>query len=147
MGYSIHVVARSLKLKDEMLEFMQRNLVTWDKLVGTKYRYTSEVLEGGPLLINNPLALGIRYGAVMGLERDYAYIVVRWMALKIGRKCTNFGPENHRSFKAPWPVSYYVYDDYERTPVALRKVECGREWRVVDKYGMHKNPYRDWGHP
>jgi len=143
MGYSIHVVARSRKLKDEMLEFMQRNLVTWDKLVGTRYRYTSEVLEGGPLLIKDPLALGIRYGVVMGLERDYAYVVVHWMALKIGRKCTVFGRGEYKYFKAPWPVPYYVYDNYERCPVALKKVECGSQWRIVDKYGILKNPYAD----
>jgi hypothetical protein len=139
MGYDIYVVARSMKLKQKMLRFMRKNHVTWEKLVGCEHRYTSDILHGHQLCAGK-FAIGIHYGVVSGVERDYAYAVVRWMSLKIGRRCKTFGGCEADKSISEKPVPYYSYDGTERCPIVTEGKSI-KGWRIVDKYGLLKRPY------
>ena len=97
MGYTISVKLVP-ELREKMLTFMARDFKSWSALTGEAHDYVS------PLLTDDELEYcpkkghtGFNYNA-SGLEREYAFSVIRWMALKAG--------ENKR----------YFYDD-ERVPI------------------------------
>jgi len=119
---------------------MRKNHVTWEKLTGCEHRYTSKILHGRQLFASK-YALGFHYGVVTGLEREYAYSLVRWMALKVGKRCRTFG-HNGKEGRSNKPIPYYVYDGFERFPVFTE--QCGLPsgtYRAVDNYGILKRPY------
>lgn len=95
MGYSIGVEARNSVLRDRMLRFTNREYRRHGQLLGmlklpsysTEPRAFGELsysLAGGAKAAR---VLGLDYGSgLYGFEREYAYAVVRWMALKVGAR-------------------------------------------------------------
>jgi hypothetical protein len=98
---------------------------------------------------HKPLAIGIDYGGISGLERLYVYTLVRWMALKIGKKRRVF---REPSFRSASPVPYMLYDESDTWPVLDQPKNAGPAnvgWCCVDKYGvlrtLHEKTMRDLG--
>jgi hypothetical protein len=121
MGYTVTVPIKSKSAHAKMLAFLEANYRPWS-VVGE---------QGGGEYLRGPLGedlsydsgkcrIGFDYNAG-GAERLYAFTIVKWMALRVGRRLRNGLP-------------YYVYDGYENCPVYTkgRHSDANR----VDKYGV-----------
>lgn len=152
MGYSIGIRARSKPLQKKMLKFMEQHYRTWPAVAGN---------PKGPAYVRKPSddlsydhaksAIGIDYGPVSGWERVYAFAIVRWMALKVGRTRSTF-TEGVTPRKTKKPVPYMVYDGYEAWPVIVknsveevRKLPRAERWCCYTKLGMHTDPVQYMG--
>lgn len=104
MGYSVAAVFTNNAEVAAMRRFLKKNFRDWSVLIGEKDDY----LRGPASDLSydhGRFRLGFDYNTG-GAERQYAFAVVRWMALrskKVDRK--------ERSF--------YVYDGHERTFLAI----------------------------
>lgn len=81
--------------------------------------------------------IGIDYNA-SGFERGYAHVLIRWIALQVGRKRRRF-PDRMFNNK---PVPYYLYDE-QATPILLddpREVAEDFRWACVDRFGTPVGP-------
>jgi len=115
MGYSIGVHARSLKLRDEMYDFMQANLRPYGEIVGDKdirNRYEFSKWLG---YIKGKRVVGFNYNCG-NEQRDFIYALTAWMAVQIGSKrfcnvCD--GANDYRS------VHWYNYDSQHTCPVVV----------------------------
>ena len=117
MGYSVATPCRSYELRDAMYEMLVENFTQWPKLNGKDY-------EGGlygPRIDDlsyhhGRCFIGFDYNCG-DAERTYAFSIVRWIALKIGRRTINGTP-------------FYIYDGHEATPI------CHEGKRAVDQWGV-----------
>ena len=79
-------------------------------------------------------------------EREYAYALCRWMAIRVGKKKTRFTNLTPPLPTLPDPAPYIVYDGYESWPVLVgTKVESKRrpknaQWLCTDKLGIKNGP-------
>ena len=117
MGYSIACPARSKKLRDDMLAFMEKNFRPWPDLTG----------RGGDMYASEPTMhlsydqgkcrVGFNYGPLDDGERLYIYTVTNWMCFRIGKRRQLQIFHSHGKLVAP--VHYYVYDGHEACPLPL----------------------------
>lgn len=121
MGYSICTVAKSKKLKDEMLAFMGRHYRPFWQVVGigeiTHIRGPTDDMS----YCHGPLKLGVDYISGMGdLERKYSYALVYWMAIRIGRRTMKEGVE----------LISFNYDDCpaESWPLVMEGTELPKDF-------------------
>jgi hypothetical protein len=143
MGYSIAIRARSITLRAKMLAFMTTNYQSWPALMGH---------PDGPCYASSPtgdlsydrskLALGLDYGVCSGWEREWAFTIIRWMALKVGSNRKTFS----NGIKVPTPTPFMVYDGYETWPLIVgtkataKKLSKDFQWCAVDAQGIHNGP-------
>ena len=129
MGYSIAVAARSKALRDEMLDFMSEHFREFSEVVGK-----GESHDMVPTMHlgydNGKCRIGFNYGPLMPGEREYIFCVLKWMAIRIGkrRKLQVF---EHSDVQGSVP--YYVYDGKEAIPIPLASeyeapAKLEREW-------------------
>lgn len=135
MGYSIACRPRSPALKKRMLAFMQEHYRSWPILCGDP---EGACYAGPPTddlsYDKAKTAIGIDYGACHGWEREYAFSLVRWMAIRIGVKRRRFTDEG--TLKEPVPV--FVYDGTDTWPIIVGKAPTPdlRQYEV-DTLGIH----------
>ena len=123
MGYSVTAPCKSAELQQEMLAFLGRHWQTWEEL-GAK--------SGGE--ISRPKGTALSYDSgrsrigfdskAFGGECEYAIAVVRWIALKIGRRT---------------PIArlpYYVYDGTDAIPIFTKGPTPKGSPNLVDKWGV-----------
>ena len=144
MGYSIGIRPRSKKLRDRMLGFMNANYLGWPALRGD---------PDGPCFAGAPtddlsydsgtkLPLGINYGSCGGWEREYAFTIVRWMALRVGTNRTTFSD----GIRTKKPTPFMVYDGFETWPLLVgttaknARLPERLQWCAVDRQGTHNGP-------
>jgi hypothetical protein len=90
MGYSIMTPFKNAEERDKMFDFLTKNFVDMDKLLGTegKWRYTggpykNEDIGYGP---NSKVeVIGFNYNSG-DIDREYAFQMCYWMAKMYGRK-------------------------------------------------------------
>lgn len=150
MGYSIGIRPRSEVLAREMLSFMSANYRSWPTVEG----------GGGGQYVSDPTddldydrakgAIGLNYGSVSGWEREYAYVLTRWMAIRIGKRRSLFrkGSVTPNRFKKPVP--FMVYDGYDCWPILvvsgddqLAQIPSSARWCATDGLGMKAEPHRE----
>jgi hypothetical protein len=93
-------------------------------------------------------ALGISFSCMSGWEREYAYTITRWMAIKIGkRRCSFKGDE--KSLKIAQPAPFIVYDGSEFWPILIvnsiediSKLPKEWKWCAADALGLRSDPSR-----
>jgi hypothetical protein len=144
MGYSIGIRPRSKKLRDRMLGFMDANYRSWPALRGD---------QDGPCFAGAPTTdldydsgtkrpLGINYGPCSGWEREYAFLIVRWMALRVGTNRTTFSD----GIRTKTPTPFMVYDGFETWPLLVGTTAQNArlpekiQWCAVDRQGIHNGP-------
>lgn len=141
MGYSIAIRCRTEALRQKMYTFLEKNLkdtmAIFPKHYG-KNGYVSYRLctpDGSDSRMSYDHAksgLGFDYSCMPDVERHYIYSVVRWMAIKIGRK---------RHFKDIGTQYFYVYDGYDSWPIITNGTELkDYKWACTDELG-YKEPW------
>lgn len=139
MGFSLTVSVRSPRLKDEMHEFLLRSYKPWSELVDgddvpDHFRgpYIDDQLDAP-----GKCCIGFDYEPVTGAEREYHFSLVRWMALRIGKRRSKFRGED---LELDVPVPYVLFDGIEASPILVQS-----EWpdvpnilrpHVYDSLGM-----------
>jgi len=92
MSYDITIQARTRGLGDKMIWFLRKNAKSWDFLTGeTKEdeglkspgRAEPRWARGGLPYCKRPGHVGFNYGGD-GSDMYYKYVLIRWMATKIG---------------------------------------------------------------
>ena len=122
MGYTVTAQVRSSELCSKMLSFLQANWKNWPELSEHPCgQYASGPL-GFPDLSYNHMrrAIGFDFNASGG-EREYIMAVVRWLAIRVGRKTL--------------PLPFYIYDQNEAIPVLRVSPTDGRA-NLVDDWGV-----------
>jgi len=113
-----------------MLEFLRGNYRSWPDILDDDMEV--QFFGPGPIM-GRPLCFGFVYDFDPGAEKCYNYAVLRWAALRVGRK--------HKILERPLP--YYISEEPEGKevlPVIPRKAgfRVPARYRdcVVDQHGM-----------
>lgn len=144
MSYTIHVSCSSPYARNDVLDFVSSNMrpahSLWPRLVGLPHHdIMSGPMTGKDLLLSKATACDIGYHYNAGYEpeeRNYAYGLVRWMALRVGRR-KSFQLNDRSDITA----CYYFYEG-ECCPVIVAtehpEVPDGwnEEWDLVDADGF-----------
>ncbi len=142
MGYSISVNCKSKKTQKQMLEFLEENFRHWAVVLGGKddVRYITDPMDDLSYA-HGKTQIGFDYGAGFSFdntERGYYYGLLRWIALKIGRKRKVIRSPGNETWRFDEPVPYITYDGYDHWPVLLDKPDKPLRWCWVDKYGIKR---------
>lgn len=125
MGYSIAVHVRNVKLRDQMMALLTREYRSWPVLNGGSAddpRYASEPKDGGLSYSHGRCIIGFDYNA-SGSEREYAYSLLRWIALKVGRSTPSAR------------VQFYVYDR-QAIGISVGDQPVSPRYDRCDKWGV-----------
>ena len=161
MGYSITVEARNKGLKELMLGLMEIEFRHWDEVLGIDIPMVPSHADEGELVparyitgvtddVSYPsgrrsLILGFDYGAwgADGYERLYYWSVLRWMALKVGKRKRQFKMDGHElTFVDPQPYTQYDCDGEDGFwPVILKPPRQKRFlWLYCEPLGLQRDP-------
>ena len=149
MGYSIGFMPRSEALGKRMLGLMKENYRPWPTVAGSKGGQYAGNPTDDMSYDRRKNSIGLDYGAVSGWEREYAYSVVKWMAIRAGRRRSSFAKDAVTPNRFPGPVPYMTYDGYQNWPILV--VSTGRElaavpksarWCATDRLGMRSEPWQ-----
>jgi hypothetical protein len=125
MGYSVAAPVRSQELFEKMYRFIAKNFRMWPEVMGEPgwFSYASRPLRTGQLSYDNGRrSIGFDYNAYGG-EREYIFALVRWMAIKVGRR-------------TPYAkIPFYVYDGHEVEPIYMTEPHDQRA-NTVDEWGV-----------
>ncbi len=129
MGYSIAIRAENDMLLKKMIQFMEENYRNPHEIFGGEGDFSR--LSDDLSYDDDKLAYGFDYNACEP-ERDYIFLICRWMAIKIGQK---------KHWKELGSVPHIVYDGYEPWPVLIDtewkdKVPEEFEWCLVSSTGF-----------
>lgn len=124
MNYSIAISTRTLKLRDEMYEFLQRNYRPWFEVLAED---EDEDLFHGPFIDEDLMGegtcrLGFEYETGDVAEREYHFALMRWVAIQIGKRRSKFRTGESLSQTVP-----FLQFGSELRPIFVHK-----EW-VADK--------------
>ena len=123
MGYSIAAPIRSYKQRDKMIALLDKKYRKWPELVGQPKE--NSYLRGPRIddlsYHHGKCYIGYDYNAG-GAEREYGFCIVRYIAIKIGRKCDG--------------LPYYIYDGDETTPLLVNGKHQTNGANVVDQWGV-----------
>lgn len=122
MGYSIALRCRTKVLKQQMIAFMKKHYRNTEKLCDES---VYSILTDDLSYDHAKTGLGFDYSPCSDIEHHYIFTILKWMALKIGRK---------KHFKKYGTVPYYVYDGIEVCPILIGKGRMG--WLPVNKLGF-----------
>lgn len=143
MGYSVSVAARSPKLRSEMYAFLLERYRSWSQVLDE--RALDDAFQG-PFLDENlglPFqgCIGFNYDPVVSSpEREYHFVITRWMAIQIGKRRSKFRNEG-LTFSRPVsfvlygedPIPVLVQSDWTEVPEAVQPF-------VFDTLGMRVDP-------
>lgn len=133
-----------------MLTFMQEHYRSWPAVLGSKElgQYSSDLTDDLDY-DSKAGALGFNYGSMSSWEGEYTFLIVRWMALKIGRQKKRFRKEEVTPNLLQAPVPYLVYDGDAEWPILvvgsqkeMRKLPKTLRWCAYDHLGMKIDPSR-----
>jgi hypothetical protein len=109
-----------------MLDFMEKNYTTPGKLFYGDDEQTNSNFTDDMSYDHVKTGLGFDYGPIDDMERQYIYCVLRWVALKIGRK---------KHFKKYGTMPHYIYDGCEAMLISVGRNLDG--WTAVDSLGCN----------
>ncbi len=138
MGCSVATPIKSRKAQQEMLSFLREHLrpVHWnnpDDQCAWVAALTDDLSYD-----QSKLKIGFDYSNSQNFYGRYRLSVLRWMALRVGRKVRLEGYSE--------PIPYYRFDGYAPVPVLLRSVWEGRKLGkyhdsgFVDEDGFKPSP-------
>lgn len=147
MGYSIGTHARTKRLQQKMLSFMAKEYRPHWKIRGLPEQpcYAGEPTNDLSYIRSRDI-VGIDYGAVAGFEREYGFVLVKWMALKISKLRWVFRGEESVTTSFRDPVPYMDYDGCDKWPVLQQPMSSVPEklrWCCVDRWGFKLNKQWD----
>lgn len=88
MSYSVSVAVRDVSTKERLLEFLRGTYRPWYDVLGEEEEGSQFV---GPASVKDkPTHIGFGYNSYIGPERSYNYAVIRWMAIRAGRRRRKF---------------------------------------------------------
>lgn len=137
MDYSVSVAIKDIKTKSRMLDFLGDSYRPWPDILDDEE--DSQFLGPG-LIKGRATHIGFIYHDHVGAEKSYNYAVLRWVALRTGRKRKQF---QEAVFNRSVP--YYVIESPKGSrafPVIpdIPEVYVPPIYRdfVVDRYGLLK---------
>ncbi len=123
MGYSVAITARSLKARNLILSFMNKEYRPWKELDKT-YKVQNSFGPTNDLGYNDGL---LKVGFNMSAcdpEYTYIFTIIKWMALQVGRKQKVTKEVRKCDPNFEWPkLPYLVYDGYETWPIITNDVQ------------------------
>ena len=138
MGYSVAITARSLKARNLILSFMNKEYRPWKELDKT-YKVQNSFGPTNDLGYNDGL---LKVGFNMSAcdpEYTYIFTIIKWMALQVGRKQKVTKEVRKCDPNFEWPkLPYLVYDGYETWPIItndVQNVPTDYKWAQVDEHG------------
>jgi len=140
MGYSIAATARNIRLQQKMLNFMSKEYRShWEISSKVEQPCYSSAPTSDLSYIKGKNLIGLDYNSgCPGFERSYAYTLVKWMTLKVGKTRKSF-----KEFTFDYPVPYMLVDDEEEFwPVLIEPKHNFPEnirWACCDQYGVTKH--------
>ena len=138
MGYSIAIRCRSIKIKEKMSAFLEKNYRTYLEVLGKDKgngAVAAQMLDDLSYDHAKKTGMGFDYSSWMcEEERYYLYTIIRWMAIKAGHK-QKFISENTKKDIGSHP--FYVYDGCEKCPIIITPTTetKGNEWAYTDQLG------------
>lgn len=138
MGCSVAAPLKSFKAQQGMLSFLREHLrpVYWNNPKDTLD--WSKAMTDDLSYDQSKLKIGFDYSNSQNFYGRYRLAVIRWMALRVGRKVRLEGYSE--------AVPYYRFDGYAPVPVLLRSVWDGRKLGkyhddgFVDEDGFKPSP-------
>jgi len=144
VGYSIATPMKSVKAKAEMRAFMDEHYRDIKAVTGGRYNAFAHGPTDDLAYDHGKCRLGFNYNCP-DPERDYIFALVKWMALRAGRRRKL---EVFEQTGVMAVVPYYVYDGFEAIPIVLVSEWKGKEppypwpdnpnceaWPLVDEHG------------
>ena len=127
MGYSIAAPVKSYAARDKMFALLSREYKAWPELYYHQPEDTPSYLRG-PLgedlsYYHGKCYIGFDLNAASG-EREYAFSIIRWIALKIGKQSKKIG------------MPYYNYDGDEIIGVVTTGDCRVQGCDITDAYGV-----------
>ena len=149
MGYSIAVTARSKNQRDKMMRFLNNQDFTWSTVsekaghpIDPDYDCTYECFVGKDIFCKGKTSFGYYYNAGSSGAREWAWTLLRFAALRVGKKrsCVVSGVDGKHS------LPYIMYDDHEVCPVLLRGQweSLGCDTFMVDENGYAMDQKEFW---
>ena len=108
-----------------MFEFLLEHFRSWGGIEGESEapRFRGPKITG-LASTKGKCIIGFDYPShIEGVEHEYVFSVIRWVAIKVGKRRRTFRGEG---LELPKPVPYYVYDGLEPSPILLED-----EWGKV----------------
>ena len=144
MGYSIGIRTRSPKLRYKLLAFMKAHYRSWPLLLTGQDGpcYAGPPTDDLDYDSRSKTAIGVNYGVCGDWEREWAFTIVRWMALRAGTNRRMFSD----GVRLEAPVPFMVYDGYESWPLIVvtkaqaKKLPKRLQGFAVDQQGIHNGP-------
>lgn len=135
---------RSNKLQREMLEFLNTNAVDWPTLVGEESTYKRVFRDR--IQSHRDCVIGIEAPDSFGWEAPYTYSIMRWAAIQVGKRRSQYYEGVVKPNKFDHPVPYLVTPE-ETWPIwVTESVEealsfpKSRHWCAYDSLGVYWNP-------
>jgi len=133
MGATISVVCRSEALATKLLNVINENIKDCAKIALSEEEFNNFYHD--EFLCYEKNTLGIKISSASGSAYELLIAIVRWAAIKGGRKQKSF-PEVGKFDVA---VPYTRYDDFENWPILLEKPKLEKHmWCYFDEFGTHK---------
>jgi hypothetical protein len=163
MGYSASTPMKSAKARDEMLAFLAEHYRPWHVIqppkdvladfdfgwVPEEWDWTTEIVAGDGIDYNgSKTKIGFNFGNSSGLLGHYGFSLLRWVALKAGKR-RKVSKKEFGDLGGVVPV--FQYDCDPAWPVLVRsewedKAPEGCWWCLTDDHGF-KPVRRTWLHP
>jgi len=145
VGYSFGVHARTQKLQQSMLGFLDTQYNNWGVLMGDpRFRRLVRPPTGDADYDRAANFIGFNYGLVHGWERLYIAVVCNWVALKVGRQRRRFNRDIIKPGLLTNPVPYTTYDGFMHWPILVtgtpEKLPPLQQCWATDQYGFLNGP-------
>jgi len=144
MSDSYGFPVRSSKLQREMLEFLNLNVVDWPTLVGKKSTYKRVFRDR--VQSHGLAGVGIESPDSFGWESPYAYSVMRWAAIQVGRRRSRFREDVVKPNEFDRPIPYLVTPEDTWPIWVTESIEealsfpKSRHWCAYDSLGVYWSP-------
>ena len=134
MGETMGVICRSQKHATNLLSFLDENWKDYCDQVG----YPTLNQSGSPFW-KGKLTVETKYTAFRTLGRELVWVILRWAALKVGRRKSafpNLAKPDESTFHFDEPVPYTLYGNYSPWPVLLETQNPDLNWCLVNEVGV-----------
>lgn len=145
MGYSVFVTCKSIQARDKMVGFLRAHPHSWAdvaRLSGEPLEWsgccTEHLCVGREALPYNATDKAIGFN-LRPEDSAWAWALVRWMAIRVGRCQKMKVPSLDDSVYGP----YFWYDCEHTIPVLFRK-DWEAAYQKAIEADLKANPERDW---
>ncbi len=138
MSYSVSVTVKDTITKERMLEFLEDSYRPWYDIL--EEDGDGDFFSGPSSMHGRPSHIGFSYESPVGPERSYNYSILRWIALRTGRRRKHF-----KSGDFVEPVPYFMlwspkeHQAFPIIPEDTRWIPNAYQDFVVDRYGLLKD--------